>query len=120
LKVFGSSLTIFQAYTKQTVFKDKIIKDEDVVEETKKVYRAVTVSDSWIQNFRVRHALVCRAITTKCDKIVEEIRASLTKYFIELHNIIDTHTPACVYNIGYSCNCLRRSALTLSSLHIQG
>lgn len=74
--------------------KEKIIEDEVMPEGTKKIYRAFTASDGWVQNFRTRHCLVRRGITTKCDKTVEEIRASLKQYFTELQDNIDTHSPA--------------------------
>ena len=77
----------------------EIIEDSNMSLTAREPYKTFKCSNGWLQNFKKRHDLVRRAITTTCGKTIEEIRVSLTSYFKDLKLKMDTLNPKFVYNM---------------------
>jgi hypothetical protein len=72
------SVTNTTLQKKARKIKAKILEDDGINAATKNLYKGFTASDGWTKNFKRRYSLSRRAITTKCEKTVEEMKAALS------------------------------------------
>ena len=86
---------------KALIIAKRILVDPEVSlkDAEKEQYIKFCASSGWVDNFKNRHKIVNRFITTKCTFLKEDIQKALVTYFEELNTLTQSLKPKLFFNM---------------------